>query len=244
VRTTVPDLSHPVCTARRRVSSAFATRHPETATVPEHHDDRLPENARIIEDTVVPAGMPWSARLRVGDHLRLVDLEGQQAVDFLCWNADDPEERYHAPNTMKLAGNIYLGLGSVLRSVEARPMMTIVEDTVGGHDTIFGCCSFKLDEVRFGKTNPRCCQKNFEEELARHGLGAKDVVPNVNFFMNVPVRDDGTASIEDGASKPGDHVGLRAEMNLLVVISNCPEALNLAAGGRPTPVRAIVYRPD
>ena len=202
-----------------------------------------PAHADIREDTVVPAGMPWSTVMQPGEWLRLVDLEGQQAIDFLCFNADEPEERYHAPNTMKLAGNVYLGKGSVLRSVEARPMMTIVEDTVGRHDTIAGCCSFKLDEVRFGKTNPRCCQKNFEEELARHGLGPKDVVPNVNLFMNVPVGADGAMAIEDGRSRPGDHVTLRAEMKVLVVISNCPEALNLAAGGRPTPVRAIVYRP-
>ena len=114
---------------------------------------------------------------------------------------------------------------------------------MGRHDTIAGCCSFKLDEVRFGKTNARCCQKNFEEELGRHGLGAKDVVPNVNFFMNVPVREDGAMAIEDGRSRPGDYVTVRAEMRVLVVISNCPEALNLAAGGRPTPVRAIVFRP-
>ena len=205
--------------------------------------DRTPAPADVREDTVVPACMPWSTVMEPGEHLRLVDLEGQQAVDFLCWNADDPAERYHAPNTMKLAGSVYLGKGSVLRSVEARPMMTIVEDTVGRHDTIAGCCSFKLDEVRFGKTNARCCQKNFEEELGRHGLGAKDVVPNVNFFMNVPVREDGAMPIEDGRSRPGDYVTVRAEMRVLVVISNCPEALNLAAGGRPTPVRAIVFRP-
>ncbi len=202
----------------------------------------IPDGADVREDTVVPAGMPWSARIAAGEHLVLVDLEGRQAIDFLCYNADDPAERYHAPNTIKLAGSIYLGTGTVLRSVEARPMMTIVEDTCGGHDTIFGCCSFKLDEVRFGRTNPRCCQKNFEQELARHGLGAKDVVPNVNFFMNVPVGADGAAAIEEGRSRPGDHVTLRAEMDVLVVISNCPEALNAATGGRPTPVRAIVYR--
>lgn len=205
--------------------------------------DRTPTDADVIEDTVVPACMPWSARLAAGDHLRLVDLEGRQAVDFLCFNADRPEERYHAPNTIKLSGSIYLEKGSQLRSVEARVMMTIVEDTVGRHDTIFGCCSFKLDEVRYGKTNPRCCQKNFEEELARHGLDANYVVPNVNLFMNVPVDGKGHAAIVDALSGPGDYVTLRADMDVLVVISNCPEALNPAAGGTPTPVRAIVYRP-
>ncbi len=200
-----------------------------------------PEAVDIIEDCVVPAGHPWSRRLAAGEYLKLVDLEGRQAVDFLCYNADDPGERYHAPNTIKVPGNIYLGRGSVLRSSLARPMMTIVEDTCGGHDTIFGCCSFALDEVRYGRTNPRACQQNFEQELARHGLGARDIVPNVNFFMRVPVAADGAARIVDGISTPGDHVVLRAEMNVLVVISNCPEALNPASGGRPTPVRVVVF---
>ena len=157
----------------------------------------------VIEDTVVEARMPWSGRVARGEHLVLVDLEGQQAIDFLCFNADDPEERYHAPNTMKLQGNIYLGEGSVLWSVRARKMMTVVEDTCGGHDTIFGCCSFELDDVRYGARNPRACQQNFESELARHGLGPTAVVPNINFFMRVPVEAAGSVAIDDGWSKPG-----------------------------------------
>ena len=112
-------------------------------------------------------------------------------------------------------------------------MMTIVEDTCGGHDTIFGCCSFELDDVRYGRRNPRACQQNFEQELARHGLDATAVVPNVNFFMRVPVDADGGVDIVDGWSKPGDHVTLRAEMDVLVVISNCPEALNPAGRREP-----------
>ena len=202
----------------------------------------VPGDATVIEDTVVEARLPWSGQVDRGQHLVLVDLEGQQAIDFLCYNAHDPEERYHAPNTIKLQHNIYLGQGTVLWSVRARKMMTIVEDTCGGHDTIFGCCSFELDDVRYGQRNPRSCQQNFELELARHGLGPSAVVPNINFFMRVPVTDDGAAGIVDGWSKPGDHVTLRAEMDVLVVISNCPEALNPATGTGPTPVRAIRYR--
>jgi urea carboxylase-associated protein 1 len=203
----------------------------------------LPD-ATIIEDTIVPASMPWSGVIRQGQFLRLVDIEGQQAIDFLCYNLEDPSERYHAPNTIKIPGQIYLGEGSVLWSVRARKMMTIVEDTCGGHDTIFGCCSFALDEVRYGATNPRCCQQNFEQELATHGLGPRDVVPNVNFFMRVPVGPDGEAMIVDGISRPGDYVDLRAEMDILAVLSNCPEALNPATGSGPTPIRAIIYSRD
>ncbi|MEM7428531.1 MAG: DUF1989 domain-containing protein [Pseudomonadota bacterium] len=203
----------------------------------------LPEGSIIIEDTVVPAEAPWSARIEKDQHLRLIDLEGQQAIDFLCYNAANPAERYHAANTIKVPCRIYLEKGSVLRSSLARPMMTIAEDTCGGHDTIFGCCSFEVDEVRYGATNAECCQRNFERELARHGIGAEHIVSNVNFFMNVPVGSDGAAQIVESQSQPGDFVDLRAEMDVLAVLSNCPEALNAATGSGPTPIRAIVYRP-
>lgn len=199
---------------------------------------------RIVEDTVVPARAPWSARMARGEMLRLIDLEGQQAVDFLCYNADDPSERYHAANTIKVPGNIFIGQGTVLRSSRARPMMTVVADSCGRHDTIFGCCSFAIDEVRYGRTNPECCQRNFERELAKHGVGPEHIAANVNFFMYVPVAPDGAAGIAEALSKPGDYVDLRAEMDLLAVLSNCPEEMNPATGDRgPTPVRAIVWSP-
>lgn len=199
---------------------------------------------RIIGDTIVPARAPWSALIARGDMLRLIDLEGQQAVDFLCFNAANPSERYHAANTIKVPGNIYIGEGSVLRSSLARPMMTVTADTCGRHDTLFGCCSFEIDAVRYGKTNPECCQRNFERELVRHGIGAEHIVSNVNFFMHVPVGPDGEAQIVDALSKPGDYVDLRAEMDVLAVLSNCPEELNPASGANgPTPIRAIVWSP-
>ena len=179
--------------------------------------------------------------MRKGSVLRLIDLEGQQAVDFLCYNADHPAERYNAANTIKLNGNIYLGKGSGLWSVRARKMMTIIEDTCGSHDTIYGCCSVEVDQVRFGKTNAKGCQGNFETELAKHGLGEKDIVANINFFMNVPVEANGEVAIAEGISKAGNYVDLRAEMGLLAVLSNCPEGFNNAAGFNPTPIRAIVY---
>lgn len=179
-----------------------------------------------------------------GNMLRLIDMEGQQAIDFLCFNADDPSERYHAANTIKAPGNIFVGEGTVLRSSLARPMMTVVADTCGRHDTIFGCCSFEIDEVRYGKVNTECCQGNFERELAKHGVGPEHIVSNVNFFMYVPVGPDGEAQIMDSLSKPGDYVDLRAEMDVLAVLSNCPEVLNPATGDRgPTPIRAIVWSP-
>ena len=207
-----------------------------------NRSDQVP--GTILRDDVVAPCTPWSAIVQRGQVLRLIDLEGQQAIDFLCFNADRPEERYHAPNTIKVPRNIFLGKGSVLRSSLAREMMTIVDDTCGSHDTIFGCCSFEIDEVRYGKTNAESCQCNIERELARHGLGPEHVVPNVNFFMYVPVAADGEAEIRPSPSQAGDYVDLRAEMSVLAVLSNCPEALNDATGDAgPTPIRAIVYEP-
>ena len=199
------------------------------------------EGGRVLEDTIVPECEPWSVRLNKGDVLRLVDLEGQQAVDFLCYSADDPADRYNAANTIKLNGNIYLGQDAALWSVRARKLMTIIDDTCGSHDTIYGCCSVEVDDVRFGKNNGRGCQGNFEAELAKHGLGQKDIVANVNFFMRVPVEESGALSIAPGLSKPGDYLSLRAEQDILAVLSNCPECLNNAAGFKPPPFRVIVY---
>lgn len=206
----------------------------------------VPEGHEIIEDTVVPARAPWSARIAKGQVLRLIDLEGQQAIDFLCFGVAPYEgqvERYHMPNTIKIPKNILLGEGAVLYSQFARPMMRIVEDSCGGHDTVFGCCSFAVDQVRYGTQNGECCQRNFEREMARHDLGPEHVVANVNFFMNVPVGEGGHADITDSQSRAGDYVDLRAEMDVIAVLSNCPQELNPAAGAGPSPIRAIVSAP-
>ncbi|MEM8774722.1 MAG: DUF1989 domain-containing protein [Pseudomonadota bacterium] len=198
----------------------------------------------VVEDAVVAARKPWSVLMKKGQYLRLIDLEGQQAIDFLCFGVEEHQgqvERYHMPNTIKIPKNILLGQGSVLYSQFARPMMTITEDSCGGHDTIFGCCSFAVDQMRYGKQNSECCQRNFEREMSRHGLGPEHVVANANFFMNVPVSESGHAEIVDSTSRPGDYVDMRAEMDLIAVLSNCPQELNPAAGGGPTPIRAIVF---
>jgi urea carboxylase-associated protein 1 len=186
---------------------------------------------------VVPAGAPWSGVVPRGRTLRIVDLHGRQAVDFLCYNAADPEERYHAPNTMKAAGTIFLTAGHVLYSDIARPIFTITEDQFGGHDTIGGCCSAPSNRMLYGVENCPGCRENFLHALAQHGLGRRDIVPNVNFFMRVPVLPTGSAAIAEGVSPPGCVVALRAEMDALVVISNCPQVNNPCNGYNPTPIQ-------
>jgi|GEM_PF-636965 len=176
-----------------------------TSTTPASDAATVP--GKVMLDEVIPARGSWSGIVTRGQVLRLIDLEGQQAIDFLCFNANDPQERYHAPNTIKIPRNIFLGEGSILRSSLANPMMTITKDTCGNHDTIFGCCSFEVDDVRYGKHNAKCCQQNFENELARHGLGKEHVVPNANFFMFVPVADRSEVETRDydtGASRPAE----------------------------------------
>ena len=195
---------------------------------------------KIRLDEIVPAGKPWSAVVRAGEELRIIDLEGQQAVDFLCYNAGAPEERYHAPNTIKAAGTIFLTTGHRLYSDIARPIFTIVEDAFGGHDTIGGCCSAPSNEMLYGVKDCPGCRENFLAALARHGMGRRDIVPNVNLFMRVPVERTGEAAIALGASAPGCHVTLRAEMAALAVISNCPQVNNPCNGFNPTPVRVVI----
>lgn len=197
-------------------------------------------------DDIVPAGAPWSGVVAAGEHLRITDLEGNQGVDFLCYNAREPLERYHAPNTLKAAKTLRLSTGHSLYSDEARPIFTIVADTVGYHDTIGGCCSAHSNALLYGVADCPGCRENFLAALAGHGLGRRDIVPNVNFFCNVPVGASNVLAertfetVPGGGSKPGDHVELRADMEALAVISNCPQVNNPCNDGRPTPIRVEI----
>ena len=197
----------------------------------------------ILEDVVVPAGSPWGRKLSKGQHLRIIDLEGKQAVDFLCYDAVDPKDRYNAANTMKMEGNIFLKKGTVLWSDRGRRMMRIVEDTCGFHDTIGGCCSAEMNVLRYDKPGPGNCRDTFEAALKRFNLGRDDIATNINWFMYVPVEPNGKMAIVDGISKPGDYVELVAERDVICVASNCTQIFNPANGFNPTPVRIITYQP-
>ncbi len=194
----------------------------------------------VLCDDIVPAGRPWGRIVKRGEVLRIVDLHGQQAVDFLCYDAAAPSDRYNAMNTMKLQGNVYVGKGTVLYSDRCNALFTVIEDTCGSHDTIAGCCSEAANFLRYGVRNTPSCRANFLEILERFGLGGGDIVCNVNFFMNVPVGSDGRMAIVDGISKPGSYVDLRAERDTIAVISNCPQMHNPCNGYNPTPIRCVV----
>ena len=196
----------------------------------------------MIHDEIVPARAPWMHRVNAGETLRIVDVEGNQAVDFLLYAADDDAERYSAQDTIAAQANIFLRAGSVLLSNEGRPMMTIAATAVDYHDTIGGACSCESNTLRYGHHTKaqHACVDNFLEANLRAGRGKRDIVSNINFFMNVPVEADGALGIVDGISAPGLTVDLRAEMDVIVVVSNCPQINNPCNGFNPTPVRMIV----
>lgn len=200
-------------------------------------------NGHVKLDEIIAARAGWSREIRRGQVLRLVDLEGRQAVDFLCYSTADPLDRYAAADTMKINGNIFVGKGTVIYSVNCNPMFTVIEDTCGFHDTIGGCCSSALNNRRYGKPEDPSCRDNFLRELGRYGMGPRDMVANLNFFMYVPVGPDGSMDMGPSRSKAGDFLDLRAEMDVLAVVSNCPQMNNPVNDFNPTPVRAIVYEP-
>jgi urea carboxylase-associated protein 1 len=222
-------------TASDAPAAAFRVREstldPATAVLDQHH----------------PAGEPILFPLSAGQTLRIVDLEGNQAADVLFYNRDDPAEHYSATDTLLHQGGIYLTTGSVIRSNEGRPMLTIVADTCGRHDTLGGACAAESNTVRYAlqKKFMHSCRDNYLIALqhADIGLGKRDLVPNINFFMNVPVTEAGELTFADGVSGPGKYVEMRAEMNLWVLISNCPQLNNPCNAYHPTPIRLLVWDP-
>ncbi|OYV36312.1 MAG: urea carboxylase [Rhodospirillales bacterium 20-64-7] len=205
--------------------------------------------SRIISDIFVPARAPYSAVLKTGQVMRIVDLKSQQAVDALFYNAHDTSERYSAQDTLAAqaaAGGRYdLTIGTVLLSNELRPLVKLVADTCGFHDTCAGACSCEANTVRFGHETRfmHACRENFLLLAARHGMSKRDIVSNVNFFMNVPIRPDGELTVDDGVSAPGGYVELEALMDTLVLISNCPQVNNPCNGFTPTPIQIIISEP-
>jgi urea carboxylase-associated protein 1 len=207
--------------------------------------DALVPGTVVLDETVELRG-PWSAVVAAGDVLTIVDLHGNQAVDTLIYDAHDTASRYSAAATVAGQGNLFLSTGSVLRDADGEPLMTLVGDEVGNHDTVGGACSQESNTLRYGHhtKHQHACVENFLIEGAKYGLGKRDMVSNINFFMNVPVEADGTLGIVDGLSAPGKRLAIRAERDALVLVSNCPQINNPCNGFDPTPVRMIVTRPQ
>ena len=197
-------------------------------------------------DVTVAAGDGWIGELPDGALLRITDLYGQQAVDTLFYDAHDYENRYSAVDTIREQGAVYLTTDSVLRSVNGDALATIVADTCGRHDTLGGACSQESNVVRYGghTRHQHACRSTFVRKAQEwgRGLGKRDLTHNINFFMNVPLTPDGGLTFEDGISAPGKVVELRAERDLLVLVSNCPQLNNPCNGYDPTPVQLTGWR--
>ena len=196
----------------------------------------------IVLDEIVPATRPWSGFLLAGQTLRIEDTNGCQAVDTLFYCADDMTERYSAQDTLMEQGSAYISTGTRILSNRGNSMLTVTADSCGLHDTCAGACSCESNTVRFGHETKyqHACRENFALILARYGLTKRDIVPNINFFMNVPIEPSGAITVVDGVSKPGDHVELVAHMDLICAISNCPQVNNPCNGFDPTPIRITI----
>ncbi|MDN4171534.1 DUF1989 domain-containing protein [Nocardioides sp. SOB77] len=198
----------------------------------------------VHRETVAPRA-PWSRTLTRGQVLTIVDLDGNQAVDFLAYDAHDTSRAYSAQATLQAQDSVFLTTGSVLRDNESAPLLTVVADEVGRHDTLGGACSKESNTLRYGHHTwgQHACVENFMRELSRYGLGKRDHVANVNWYMNVPVDPDGALGIVDGISAPGLSLSLRAEKDVLVVVSNCPQVNNPCNGFDPSRAEMIVTDP-
>ncbi len=195
---------------------------------------------------VVAAGDYWMDIVRKGETFRILDLEGNQAADTLFFNADDPHERYSACDTIREQGNVFITAGTVLMSDLCRPMLTVTADTVGRHDTLGGACASESNTVRYAleKFSMHACRDSFLLAVAENeqfGLDKRDIAHNINFFMNVPVTAEGGLTFADGLSAPGKYVEMRAEMNVIVLISNCPQLNNPCNAYNPTPVEVLIW---
>jgi uncharacterized protein len=203
------------------------------------------QDSEAIYRQIVPAGDGWMHEIKKGQTLRIVDLEGNQAVDTLFYNAENPSERYSAQDTIRTQGGIYLTTGTALISSEGRVMLRIVADTCGRHDTLGGGCAAESNQVRYAleKRSMHSCRDTFLLQIARwgHGFSKCDLTHNINFFMNVPVTPEGKLTFADGVSEPGKYVEVRAEMDVICLISNCPQLNNPCNAYRPTPVRLLIW---
>jgi len=177
-----------------------------------------------------------------GDTVRIIDLDGQQVADFVCFAREDPAEKLSPNNTALIQGTLYITTGHTLLSDRCRTLMTITADTCGRHDLIAGSCSEGTNRFRYGVADTPNCRANLEQALKPFGIPLREIPYSFNVFMNVPVHPDGRVAIQEPTSKPGDYIDLRADTDLIVGISNCPQERNPCNAFKPTRLRVLVHR--
>ena len=203
----------------------------------------LPENA-VYEHTI-RAGDHWMRRIEKGQTFRILDLEGNQAADTLFYNAEDPDDRYSASDTIAAQGALYLTTGTRLMSTRGTELLKIVADTCGRHDTLGGACSRESNTMRYAhdKEHMHACRDSFLRGVQSwcHHMDKRDVTCNINFFMNVPVTPEGELDFADGISAPGRYVEMVASCPVIALISNCPQLNNPCNAYNPTPVQVLIW---
>ena len=185
--------------------------------------------------------------VKKGHTVRILDIEGNQAADVLFYNANDPSERYSAMDTIREQGNVYLTAGTKILSDLGNVMLEIVADTCGRHDTLGGACATESNTVRYSidKKCMHACRDSWllaVSENEHFGMSKRDLTHNINFFMNVPVTAEGGLTFADGISGAGKYVELKAHMDTIVLMSNCPQLNNPCNAYNPTPVEVLVWQ--
>jgi uncharacterized protein YcgI (DUF1989 family) len=197
--------------------------------------------SRVIRRETVAPGGHFAAELKRHQVLRIIDREGQQVADLVCFRLGALHEKLSVMNTISLNRQVFPRIGYLLFSDEATPLLTIIDDTCGVHDMLAGACSRFTNERRYGVKDTRNCRDNLAEALKPWGIGDKDVPFNMNVFMNCPIGPDGSWSIQAPKSKAGDHIDFRAETDVLVAFSNCPQIHNACNAFRLKPLEAVIY---
>lgn len=207
------------------------------------------ESPLKIEDAayseVVEAGLGWKHVLKKGQTFRIVDLKGNQAVDTTFYDLEDPADHYGAVPTIVGQKNIYLTTGTILRTESGKPMLKITADKTGRHDTLGGACSRQSNTVRYAREKEymHACRDSFMLQLSDcdYDIKKRDLAPNINFFMNVPITEDGYYKFDDGVSAPGNYVEMEALEDVMILISNCPQLNNPCNAYNPTPVQCVIW---
>ena len=198
-----------------------------------------------VYNEIVAAGEAWIHEIKAGQIFRIVAVGGSQAVDTLFYSAWDTSERYSAQDTILAQRNIYLKAGSRLMSNIGRPMLTIVGDSFGRHDTLTGACAAQSNQVRYSldKRYMHNCRDNFLAAIAswRTSLDKRDLSANVNFFLHAPVTPEGDLSFVEAGSEPGSFVEMKADMDVIALVSACPQVNNSCNAYNPTPVRVMIW---
>ncbi|PTU32204.1 urea carboxylase [Stenotrophobium rhamnosiphilum] len=200
--------------------------------------------SKITHREVIPGGWYWPVRIERGQTLRLLNVNATPGISVMIWNADDTSERYNAGDTVKVQWTAELRKGRVLFSDMGRVLASITEDTCGRHDTLVGGSTSKSNLEKYGDASLRNSRDNLMLAAGKYGLSRRDLAPAITFFAPVSTDAEGRFVWNEGVLQSGDFVDLRADMNLLIAVSNCPHPLAPAATYAPSDIEAIVFQAE